>query len=356
MMTPELLRQRIKAGEPLMDLDLRGMAFSAGDYAGAILMRCDLRGVRAVGDWRDTQFSQCRLQESTWDQVCLDQCVFHDCDATAMRVARVSATGMTWSQCHAPGLDLSGSVLAQCTFTRTCLDRASFADASLRDVTFAQCAVEQIDFSRCHQAGGLVYEADLRLADLSAIQWDGVACVKVDVSGQRFRDASLQRCQLTECMLDDVDFSAALLTQTGFKGASMRQANLTGVHASRCMFAQADLSRAIAVRGRFDQSLWKEACVEHVDFRGADLTQAIFHYARSAHALFNQAVLTYTDFSYADLQHADMRAGRFERTQCHRALIAHTRWDDRSGILENDPQLFDAERWSAGRSLTPREG
>jgi hypothetical protein len=72
--------------------------------------------------------------------------------------------------------------------------------------------------------------------------------------------------------------------------------------------------------------------------------------------LFKNAELEYADFSYADLSRADFRGSRFMRTQFHRALIADTRWGDRAGLLENDPLLFEAEQWSAGRPTALRAG
>jgi uncharacterized protein YjbI with pentapeptide repeats len=48
-MTPQALRERIKQGMPLEGLDLRGMDLPPGDYAGAILVGCDLRRMPVAG-------------------------------------------------------------------------------------------------------------------------------------------------------------------------------------------------------------------------------------------------------------------------------------------------------------------
>src|SRR3546814_9579711 len=97
-MTPELLRARIKGGEPLMDLDLRQLVLTPGDYAGAVFMRCDSRGVNLAGvNSRDSQFIRCQLQDTIWDGAQLDQCVFHGNNASGARMRAASSKEMTWS-------------------------------------------------------------------------------------------------------------------------------------------------------------------------------------------------------------------------------------------------------------------
>src|SRR5690606_11912770 len=148
-MSPELLRARIKGGEPLMDMDLRDLVLTPGDYAGAIFMRCDLRGLRLAGlDLRDSQFVRCQLQETVWDGARLDQCVFHGCDASgaSMRVGHVEE--MSWSESLAVGIDMAGTHCVSVNFVKTDMTDASLAGASLKQSSFTECAWGQADMGQ----------------------------------------------------------------------------------------------------------------------------------------------------------------------------------------------------------------
>jgi uncharacterized protein YjbI with pentapeptide repeats len=82
----------------------------------------------------------------------------------------------------------------------------------------------------------------------------------------------------------------------------------------------------------------------------------VLHRARCGQASFRHANLTYADFSYADLRKADLRDCQLMRTQLHRAVTVDTLWSGRSGVLENDAALFEAELWSASRPTAQEAG
>jgi hypothetical protein len=126
------------------------------------------------------------------------------------------------------------------------------------------------------------------------------------------------------------------------------------VHAPQCLFPEADLRHADARGGHFDQSLWVDAWLDDADLSGARLEQCVFHRARCRRTSFARSQLVYADFSHADLSGADLRGATFLRTQTHRSIQAGTRWSDRIGVLDSDPALFEAERFSALRSSRPQ--
>ena len=59
-----------------------------------------------------------------------------------------------------------------------------------------------------------------------------------------------------------------------------------------------------------------------------------------------KAQLEDADFTMADLSRADLREAHVLRLRLHRALTSGTQWTSRAGVIENDPQLLEAERWS----------
>jgi uncharacterized protein YjbI with pentapeptide repeats len=126
------------------------------------------------------------------------------------------------------------------------------------------------------------------------------------------------------------------------------------VHAPQCLFPEADLRQADARGGHFDQSLWVGARLDDADLSDARLEQCVFHRARCRRTSFARSRLVYADFAYADLGEADLRGAFFERTQMHRALQSGTRWGERGGVLDSDPALFEAERFSAARQDRPQ--
>ncbi|MDT4872985.1 hypothetical protein FQZ97_1082020 [compost metagenome] len=80
----------------------------------------------------------------------------------------------------------------------------------------------------------------------------------------------------------------------------------------------------------------------------------MFHRASCRRTAFARSHLVYADFSYADLGDADLRGATFHRTQMHRAIETGARWSDRLGVLDSDPALFEAERFSAARASRPQ--
>lgn len=142
------------------------------------------------------------------------------------------------------------------------------------------------------------------------------------------------------------------MAQCNFKGARLRDAVLRGVHAPQSLFPEADLSRADARGAHFDQSLWIEAVLAGSDFGGASMQQCIFHRADCTGTSFAGTDLTYADFSEAMLAGANLDARLF-RTQLHGARDVPDALRGNAGVLPNDPDLFEAQRWSAHRKLHP---
>jgi hypothetical protein len=108
--------------------------------------------------------------------------------------------------------------------------------------------------------------------------------------------------------------------------------------------------------GVFDQSLWIDALLSDADFSDAGLEQCVFHRARCERTSFARSRLTCADFSYADLRAANFEKALFHRTQLHRAHQGDSRWSDRIGVLDADPDLFEAERvaWQRSTRAVPR--
>jgi uncharacterized protein YjbI with pentapeptide repeats len=141
------------------------------------------------------------------------------------------------------------------------------------------------------------------------------------------------------------------MAQCNFKGAVLRDAVLRNAHAPQALFPEADLSRVDARGAHFDQSLWIDAKLAAANFGEASMQQCIFHRADCTGTSFASANLTYADFSGAALEGANFDARLF-RTQLHGARDVPSALRGHAGVLPNDPDLFEAERWSAQRNAS----
>src|SRR3546814_414352 len=158
MKTTKEVRQKKKTGETQRELELRRVGLARGDYAGDVIMNCDMRGLVMDGlDWRDSQFHGCNMQGSSWKGALLDDCMFAQCELQGAGMRAIEVDAMIWSENHAQGMDFSGSTLRSCHFVRVSFEQARFAQACLPDSTFSECSLAKLDLTGARLERGLIY-------------------------------------------------------------------------------------------------------------------------------------------------------------------------------------------------------
>jgi len=220
-----------------------------------------------------------------------------------------------------------GLALAALTFfAATCFARA--ADYTVRQLTealFSARADAPLDLSG----------KDLRLLDLSDIDFKRSRLVGADLTGVDLTAANLSGADLTRARLDRATVVRADFSSARLRGASLRNptvfsdlnidladaprfrnADLSGAQIAARLdgadFRGADLTRAVIGPRSATWGSWKPRTVMRgCDFSGAklvevDLTNTVLHFARFVGADLSRANLTRADLSNADLSDADL--------------------------------------------------
>ncbi|MGH8810463.1 MAG: pentapeptide repeat-containing protein, partial [Advenella sp.] len=95
------------------------------------------------------------------------------------------------------------------------------------------------------------------------------------------------------------------------------------------------------------QTLWPESCLADCNFSRALLDMSVFHQANCENANFSQSDLSFSDFTGANLSGILWIQTTFSRTRLHRALVTDVSLKKQPGVIEKDPEFFEAELFSA---------
>lgn len=131
----------------------------------------------------------------------------------------------------------------------------------------------------------------------------------VDFSELSLTDASIVRCSMREATCINTNFSRSNLCQNDFSGAKLIAAN----------FSHADLSDCIIVGASILMANVEGAKLEHIDFRGHDLSALNLRGASLARSNLEKQVLAKLDLTGvnledANLSHCDLSYTNFSRS------------------------------------------
>lgn len=268
-----MVKERLKAGQPVSDLDLgeidlSGVNLSGQDLSGCILAHANLRdchldGARLDGAnldhadlrgayVRDASLRGCSFVEARTDVVNFDRSTLDGCDFTRARM-----TGATFS-----GASCQGAL-----FEEALLYAALFEDAKLDETDFSGAAIEDVQMSRASLrhatlGGAWALRAVLDDADLTGLRATGETTLehasfrRARAAGSQWQGASLVGADFSRAELSRADLSGAVLHQAVLHGAQLVQACLAG-----CVLVEASV---------LDANLF-EARLEGADLSGADL-------------------------------------------------------------------------------------
>jgi uncharacterized protein YjbI with pentapeptide repeats len=149
---------------------------------------------------------------------------FRDEDFSRLQTERVLFT-----ECDFSGVDLGesenyGSAFRNCTFKLTTLWHSTFRQCSMLGSVFVQCRLRPL----------MLDEVDFTLAVLGGADLRGV-----DLSGCRLREASLVEADLRKTLLRGADLTGARTT-----GTRMDDADLRGATVDPSLWTTASLTRA----------------------------------------------------------------------------------------------------------------
>jgi uncharacterized protein YjbI with pentapeptide repeats len=245
--------------------------------------------------------------------------------------------GQDFSKAQLIHADFRRANLAGCTFSTALLRHADLGGADLRGATLGFCDYTGADFSAADLSGATLTHAafaacffvaaNLRGAELSEVMMDGVDLTGVDLRGATvdkgvWQKSILRRAQaadsswltllLSECALDDGDFSRATMNDTVLMTCSAQrlrlvEGRLTGLRA----FNGTDLQGALMVGAKMPGTSWMYVRLDDADFSQGDL--------RGANLMFSSAIKA--RFVKADLKSAMLRHGNFEAADFQRANL-----------------------------------
>jgi fluoroquinolone resistance protein len=124
---------RLEDGDFFADVTFTGVALDAGDLSGKELQRCT--------------FVRCKLPESRWARVKLEDCVFQGCDLTRMVPQGLALRGVLFKDSKLMGVDWTDvAPLPAVSFDGCDLRYTSFVKLRLRATKFLRCVARESNF------------------------------------------------------------------------------------------------------------------------------------------------------------------------------------------------------------------
>lgn len=240
----------------------------------------------------------------------LEATILTGANLTGVRLAGANLKYAVLVQAEMAGADLSSADLTSANLTEAHAREASFAGARF-DRTFFR----KTDLAGARFAGA---EGELSLftdSDLSGASLSGVKFYKVLFRGAKMEGADLSSARLTRCY---------------FLGAAARRAKLAGALLDHVSFAGSDLASADAKGARGEGSIWLGAVLDDADFSFAVLLSAHFSEARATRTRFYGANLKLARFYRASLEQADFTRANLFGADFGKAQMSGARFVDAS--------------------------
>lgn len=107
----------------------------------------------------------------------------------------------TFSDCRFGGMDLSGFIFIDCTFSLCDLSNVGLKNTALRTVGFTQCKMIGLHFEDCS-------------AGLFAVTFDSCQLQLSSFHGHKMKSTAFTNCRLAECNFSDCDLRKADFSNT----------------------------------------------------------------------------------------------------------------------------------------------
>ncbi|WDD91933.1 DUF2169 domain-containing protein [Burkholderia sp. FERM BP-3421] len=315
--------QRARVAAALAD----GGSLDGVDLTGVHLAGMNLRGARLAG----ALLENADLSDADLTGATLGRAVLVRANLARARLADADLRGANLSLARCEQTDFSGADLSECVVERVRFQDCALPGARLADTRFQSCAFLRVDFSRAHLSNLVFIEQPFDTVDfseatisklllmqcpLTVLRFSGAQIDGLGVSGARgpgplhFDRARVSHaCFVESSGLAGVDFSAAIVRESNFRGADLQAADFSDAWLDDCDFTGARLPRARLRGAKIDGGGFARADLAGADLRDADLLGGFLRGAR--------------------LDRADLRRANLFRANLAQILTdADTRWDD----------------------------
>lgn len=281
--SPETVQVAVAEGRPLIGADLSGLDFSNRDLSGADFSGADfskanmskakLVKCRLVG----ANFSGTNLTGADFTRAVLDGADFSEAKLEGAKFPGTSIEGTSFSELQLPGADFSeckgrhpnfsSSNLEGVNFSRAKLPQADFCRANVKAANFNQAELASADFG-----GAVATGINMEKADLTNLR----AAEKSNFTGGKFREAKAPTSIWEGAILDQADFSRAVLTGALFEEASLKETRFDRAELTKAVFDDAQAQKAILTNANLLRASFNRTNLTAANLAGSNLYEASF--------------------------------------------------------------------------------
>jgi len=211
---------------------------------------------------------------------------------------------------------------------------------------------KRLDFNDVYLIG-----ANLRNANLGGAIFRNAALDRADLTGAVLRNTNLGGANLKNAILDSADFTDANFTDADLRNARLDSAVLTGANFTDADFRNANLIGSILDSAVLTGADFRNAKLWYAFFRGTDLTGAFllnafldgadFRGANLSSAFLDGSSFRGADFRDADFRGADPRDADFRDADFGNANFRDADFRGAKGITPE--QIKQAKNWQEAR-------
>jgi uncharacterized protein YjbI with pentapeptide repeats len=319
---------RIKAREPLLDLDLVRADLRGLDLGGAVLARMNLEGATLSGcklvearlagahltgadlrgaDLSHADLSHAELARAALEGTRFDGALMADANLAgaqgvgasfaAVTAARASFARGRWDEASFAGANAPGADFTAASLSGARLEKATLFEARLDDVRAAGAVFDDARLEHAHGGGAELRGASLRRVDAAGSSWEKAMLDGASFAGANLKEASLARASCVEASFAGADLSGANLQHVLGDGADLRDARLGGADLRQAKLPRASFQRAGLREISAGKANLEQARFDHADLQGSNLRGARLAGASFAHAALDGADLRDADLS-----------------------------------------------------------
>lgn len=266
------------AKQDFSGLDLSGLDLSGADLSLARFSKANLTGAMlARANLSESDLTGANLTDADLTGATLAEADLTDATLTGAKLAKTSLAGailsglniegVDFTGCHGKGVDFSGANLARARFVEAKLPQADFSGANIEQADFNSAELTAAQFDGAKGRG-----VKMEKADISGLQGGA----KADFTNGNFRSAKGAGSIWEQSLLDEADFSSALLTRSNFNEASLNGARFDRANAMKASFDDASLQRATLTNANMLRTTFARANLTHADLSNSNFFEAGF--------------------------------------------------------------------------------
>lgn len=258
-------------------------------------------------------------------------------ELTGVDLSGLDLAGADFTGAHLESANLQGTRLAGARLTEAVLAHAQLQKADLRGAQ-----LQRANLGGAALAGAVFDEADCSQAVFSTCVLDEVRFVRANLSQTQWLDCRFGRCDwrgarapkvvLIKHKLDQLRADEANLSEANFIECSLAGARFVKANLASANFVQCQADGAVLAGAQLQRAVFAQGCsLQGADFLQANLAGANLRGAKLSKSRLAQATAAGADFSEADLSDAQLEGASLAgalliRSQLQRARAAQTNW------------------------------